>query len=591
MMKKLLSCLLLLSMVLAGCGGKDKAAELTEYKDYELQNQEITTLDYLATNQSVEIRVVSNFVDALLEYNEKGELIGALANDYKHNEEATEWTFTLRDDLKWVTHTGEVYGDVTAHDFVSGIKYILTAENLSKNVNNVTSFLVGASEYYEASKEGTATDELFSKVGIEAVDDKTVKYTLTAPKPYFDSVVTYVTWFPVNQKFLDEIGVENFGIDKDKILYNGCYRMTGYTNGANKEYTRNESYWDLKNVPFEKVTVTMLESLNMAYSMYENGELDRANLTQDEIKIQKDNKYLTETREGARSGQIYFNYEKANDENWNKAVANENFRKAWFYGLEPTPYLARTNPVHPEVLQNNLFTAGVVVKDSKGDYYKEFDELKDYANGLYNEDKFKEAKDKAVAELTAAGVELPVTVGLVYNSGNQTAEETYEVLSAHIVSSLGEDLVKIEGLPYIKSATSEVYTKNLHSIALAGWAPDYNDPYDFLRHMTSGEDGYMNNNYSHMSDPEYDRLVEEANKIVDLDKRYHEFAKVEQYYLEKAYSIPFYTDGYEVQVTRINDYSKPYSFTSVGRKIKFWETKAEGYTTEDYEKLKKDALK
>lgn len=589
-MKKLLSMLLVCALLLVGCNNKQNSSQkLTEYRDYDTQNQEITTLNYLTTNTSVDIRVVANFVDALLEYDADGKLIGDLAKDYSHNEDATEWTFKLRDGLKWVTHTGEVYGDVTAEDFVSGIKYILTANNGSQNVNNVTSFLKGANEYYEASKAGTATEELFKNVGVEAVDEKTVKYTLAAPKPYFDSVVTYITWFPVNQKFVDEVGPENFGTDKDKILYNGCYRMTDYQNGASKEYVKNEHYWDKKNVPFEKVTVTMLESLNKAYSMYEINELDHASLTQDEIKIQADNEHLVETRGGGRSAQIYFNYEQVGNENWNQAVSNVNFRKAWFYGVDPTPYHERTNPINPDSLMNNLYTCGVIVKDSKGTYYKDFEELKAYANGLYDEAKFKEAKEKAVEELSAQGVTFPVEVGLPYNSGNQTAEETFLILKDSIEKCLGDDFVTVTGIPYIKSATSEIYEKGLQSIALVGWAPDYNDPYDFLRHMTDTEDGYMNKNYSHISDPTYDALVLEANQIVDLDERYHAFAKAEDYYLQQAYSVPFYVDGHEIQVTRVNDYSKPYSFTSVGRKIKFWETKADGYTQEEYAKFAEEA--
>lgn len=589
-MKKLLTVLLMCSLLLMGCQNKQNSSQkLTEYKDYDTQDQEIASLNYLSTNQAVEIRVVANFVDALLEYDPSGKLVGDLAETYTHNEEATEWTFHLRDGLKWVTNSGEVYDDVKADDFVAGIKYILTAENASKNVSNVTSFLKGATEYYEASKAGMASEELFKNVGVEAIDDKTVKYTLVAPKPYFDSVVTYITWFPVSQKYLDEIGSLNFGTDKDKLLYNGCYRMTEYVNGASKEYTKNEHYWDKKNVPFEKVTVTMLESLNKAYSMYENNELDRANLTQDEIKIQGNNDHLVETRQGGRSTQIYFNYNQVGNENWNQAVANLNFRQAWFYGLDPTAYHERTNPINPDSLMNNLYTCGVIVKDSKGTYYKDFDELKDYANGLYDEAKFKEAKTKALAELTAEGVTFPVEVRLAYNSGNQAAEETYLVLKESIEKCLGHDFVTVTGLPFIKNATSEIYTKKLQSIAITGWAPDYNDPYDFLRHMTDTEDGYMNTNYSRISDPTFDAMVDEANKIVNLDERYHAFAKAEDYYLKQAYSVPLNVDGHEIQVTRVNDYSKPYSFTSVSRKIKFWETKADGYTQDEYAKFAKEA--
>lgn len=589
-MKKLLSSLLILVLVLSGCGKSGSSNNgLKEYHDYEVQNSEVNNFNYLTTNQAVDIRVAANFVDALLEYNPNGDIQGCLAKEWSSNDDATEWTFTLRDGLKWVTYDGTEYADVTADDFVAAAKYILTADNASNNANNLTAFLVGAQEYYDASKEGKATDELFEKVGIEAVDEKTIKYTLVAPKPYFDSVVTYISWFPVCQKFLDEIGVENFGIDKDKILYNGCYLLSEYSNGAYKTYTKNANYWDKDNVPFDKVTVTMIESLNKAYEMYQTGELDRAVLTQDQITAMADEDQMVETRSGARSYQIYFNYDKADDPNWNKAVANLAFRQAWFYGFDSTDYRSRTNPNNPDSLINNTYTSAVVVKDSKGTLYGDFEELKDYANGNYNEEKFKEAKKQAMEELTAQGVTFPVTVTTTYQTGNQTAEETYQVLKASIEESLGTDFVVVEGLPYVKSSTTEVTNKKLQSISISGWALDYADPYDYLRHMTDTDDGYMNHRFSHMSDPEYDQLVAKANAMTSLDERYHAFAEAEVYYLEHAYSIPLMTDGHEIQVTKVNDYTKPLNFTSVGKKIKFWETKEDGYTKEEYEAFEKNA--
>ena len=96
------------------------------------------------------------------------------------------------------------------------------------------------------------------------------------------------------------------------------------------------------------------------------------------------------------------------------------------------------------------------MKDSKGTYYKDFEELKAYANGLYDEAKFKEAKEKAMEELTAQGVTFPVEVMLPYNSGNQTAEETFLILKDSIEKCLGNDFVTVTGIPYIKSATSEI---------------------------------------------------------------------------------------------------------------------------------------
>ena len=590
-MKKTVGSLLVAALLLTGCGSNSSNSGLKVYHDYETQSREVTSFNYLSDFQATNAQVYANFVDGLVENDNKGQIVESLAKDYSANDTKDVWTFHLRDGLKWLRQDGSEYGDVTAQDFVTAVKYSLDAENGSNNTSMITAFIKGADEYYEASEAGTATDEMFENVGVKAVDDKTVEFTLVGSKPYFDTVLTYGCYYPVNAEFLDEVGKENFGSEPDKILYNGCYLMDTYENGANKSYVKNEKYWDKDKVTFDRVEITMLETSSRALDMFETGELDRATLTQDQVLTEQGNENLVETPTGKYSFVIWFNHKQDGNDNWNKAVDNVNFRKTWFYGLDTTELRKRLNSINPDKIINQAYTASGLVQTSDGTDYTKLDELKEFTgDGVVQlqPEKAKEYKAKAMEELQAQGVTFPVKVMYAYKSGDQASEESYRILKQSFEDSLGSDFIDVEGVSFIKSSTSEIYAKSLQSIMISGWGADYGDPYNFLDQLT--EEGTMNVNYVKYNDEKLNQMVEDADKVLDLDERYHAFAKVEAYVLDQAYVIPAYTAGHEIQMTKINDYSKPTSkYGMANLKIKNWESKEEAYTTEEYEKLEAES--
>ena len=590
-MKKVLSGALIGALVLTGCGKTSTSSGLKTFHTYELQSREVENFNYLTANGSVTLQVTQQLIEGLVEYNPEGELVGAQAKDgWKVNDDSSVWTFTLRDGLKWLKQDGSEYADVTADDFVEGIKYNLDYDNASPNVEMITSFVKGAEEYYEASEAGTATDELFDEtVGVKAVDDKTIEYTLVGSKPYFGSVLNYTAYNPLNEKFLDEVG-DSFGTSPDTILYNGPYLISEFDQNAYKEFTKNDKYWDKGNVSFDTVTCNMLESQAKAYEMYNAGELDWVQLTQDEILTEQanGNDTLVDSGPGGMVYQIYFNHAQEGNDDWNKAADNINFRKAWFYGIDATEYNKRTNPINPDSLTATTITYPNLVYTSDGTAYGDLDELKEYRSGIHDASKAAEYKAKAMEELKAEGVTFPLQVSLAYNVGNQTAEETFQIEKSSFEAALGTDFIEIVGVPYIRSASSEVYTPNLHSIVISGWGADYADPYNFLYQLTSFGDAYMNNKYSHFDDEELNTRVDEANKLIDTDERYHAFASIEAYILDNAYTVPFSTSGHQIQMTKVNNYSKGKTYSGYSGKMKYWQTQDKAYTTKEYEEFAKE---
>ena len=242
-MKKTLALVLCLALALVACMMPGLAEETSAYRT--LYSGEITSLNYLTTTTENEFSVAANVIDTLVEYDKFGEVQPSLATSWEYDEANLTYTFHLREGAKWVRADGSVYADVTAHDFVSAAKYILDAANDSGTANIFYSVIAGAEAYYL----GTSTPEEgqepypvmdWETVGVKALDDYTLQYTLVEPVPYFLSMVTYVCFMPVNGDFLAEKGAD-FGVatSNENILYCGAYVLSTFEPQQKRIYTKN----------------------------------------------------------------------------------------------------------------------------------------------------------------------------------------------------------------------------------------------------------------------------------------------------------------------------------------------------------------
>ena len=285
--KKLFALLLALVMVLSmtACGNKEsdepQVAENGTYRT--LYASEVTTLNYLITTQENEMTIAANVVDCLVEYDSYGNIEPALALEWSSNEDATVWTFKLRPDVKWVDKDGNVVADVTAHDFVNSARYVCDANNAAAGAGQYTSIVAGAKEYNEwtayqlalpnavdgVDEEGNAVKFVTNEdgeqevleeaaeatvegIGVKALDDLTLEYTLTKSCPYFVSMVSTGPFMPSNAAFMAEVG-DKFGTSNEYLLYCGAYILSTYEPQNQRIMTKNASYWDIDAVHIDEV--------------------------------------------------------------------------------------------------------------------------------------------------------------------------------------------------------------------------------------------------------------------------------------------------------------------------------------------------
>ena len=142
-----------------------------------------------------------------------GNLVPSIAESWTVSQDGLTYTYKIRKDAKWVTAEGEEYAPVKAQDFVTGLKHAV--EGKSKGLSVISSSIKGLSAYIN----GESND--FSTVGIKAVDDNTLEYTLNQPETFWNDKTTNGVMMPINEDFLKSKG-EGFGAptDPSSILYN-----------------------------------------------------------------------------------------------------------------------------------------------------------------------------------------------------------------------------------------------------------------------------------------------------------------------------------------------------------------------------------
>lgn len=624
-MKKYLSFVLALVLVLTSIAFTASADEIKDLRAYETIAREMETWCYHYSQAAVDLNVLSNFYDHLLTNDANGALVPCVAKEWSSPDGGQTWIFKLNEGVTWVDYQGNYKADCTAQDWITGLEWVLNyGKNQAANTSMPIEMIKGAGEYYEYTKslgeeeaKKLGTEKFLEMVGLEAPDDYTLIYHCVDKLSYFPSVACYNCLAPLSAKLIEEIGVDGyFGADYTTMWYNGPYTCSEYIYQNEKVLSKNEAYWNKDNVKlFDTVTIKMVESADVAFQWFSAGDLDYIDLNQANLSTIYNNEgnefhdNLVEARPTKYSYQMHFCWDKKNedgsaDTNWNTAIANENFRLALYYGLDITDYLARTNFIHPLSCQNYCYTANAVSVNSEGKDYTQL--VRDELGLQYDTEKFArtdatkaaEYKTKAIEELTAAGVELPVKMTHYIMGSNQTAKDSADTLAQIISDCLGDDLVVLEIRTYVSKLNTEVRDPQLASIYINGWGADFADPVNFLGQETYGDDNaYYSKAYSKINNAtdekliatykEFTELVNTAKAITDdLDARYAAFAKAEAFWIQHALTIPW---SYEVtwKVTSINEYSKIYTaYGNQSERYVNWETNSDLYTTEDYEAIK-----
>ncbi|MFM1524225.1 ABC transporter substrate-binding protein [Helcococcus bovis] len=654
--KRILSFFMALVMVfLVACGtkgsdntktgdsGNTKQTEGSEVKELTVPgSNSLASMDYVVTDKSSDSEWNANFVDGLLEFDRLGQLKGALAESWKTNEDKSVWTFKLRPGVKWVTHEQVEYADVTAEDFVTGLRH--AAEFKSRTAGLLQGIVKGLSEFMASD----FSDAAWEKVGVKAVDKLTVEYTLESPTPYFGDLATYSILLPINRQFLETKAGAKLGkpdpknsafgsTSPDSILYNGGYVLETLDDKSQIVIVKNQKYWDAKNVYLEKVTEVYDDGKD-PYSIkkgFESGTYPSMSMRPtwpDYAQIRKQyEEYVRETPPNPSVYGMVFNFNrkvfnntnyattKEAQDNTRTAVQNLNFRKAVRAAFDRQSYIEVDAPkqLASQVKRNiNNFPEAALTKDGKS-YHDLVNEVYNKTTGenvdLHDgQDPFygKENAMKFIEAAKKEGVKFPVHLDMLVISTSDRLIKQANSLKQSIAENTDNQII----VELVQRSKDEVHTlvyRNEDPSAVdydistfTGWSPDYNDPKSFVDIYSPTTGAYMINvglgNLDEKGNPlnndlkeklgfnEYEKLYREADKeYKDLDKRYAEFAKADAKLIEKVLFIPTQMQARGEVISKVQPYAGNYALVGIsGSKYKLRKLNKDLVKAEDYYKIK-----
>lgn len=625
------SALLLSAGVLVACSGGKSGSSGGQTFSY-VYTQDPDTLDYSISNKKSTSEFTGNAIDGLLEVDKYGNLIPSLAKDWTVSKDGLTYTYKLRKGVKWMTSEGEEYGEVKAKDFVTGLKH--AADKKSQAIYLVQKSVKGLDDYVS----GKTSD--FSTVGVKAIDDYTVQYTLSQPESFWNSKTTMGILMPVNEEFLKSKGDDyGQGTSPSSILYCGPYLIKSITSKSSAILEKNPTYWDAENVKISKVKLTYYDGQDSESLIrgFDNGDYTVArvfpngsNYKSVEKKHKDDIVY---TDQGSSTYNLSFNIDRqayeitkkttdAQKTSTKKAILNKDFRQAIMFAFNRKAYVAQTNGEAGanKVIRNTFTPPNFVQIDGKqfgdavekdleayGDEWKGVS-VADGKDTLYNPTKAKEEFAKAKADLQAQGVEFPIHLDLPTSSTYTEGIKQAQSFKQSVESTLGAENIVIDlnmvseddlqrVTYFAENASQQDWDLNNN----LGWGPDYTDPSSYID-ITSGKSGENANSYFGFDAgtdnaaakaagfDEYDQLIEDAQKEnTDVNKRYEKYAAAQAWLTDSALLIPIHSDGASPVVRKTVPYSAAFAWT--GHKgqsfnYKYLEVQDKVVAAKDYDKAR-----
>ena len=491
------------------------------------QLDEFSSLDPQVVEDVSGSEIVRDLFEGLMNQDADGNLVPGVATGFEANADNTVYTFMLRDNAKWSN------GDpVTAHDFVYAWQRAVDPALASPyswfmelmSIQNAKAIIAG--------------EMPIDSLGVEAVDDLTLRVNLTGSLPYFAQMVTHATTFPAPRAVIEEHGDE--WTRPENIVSNGAYVLTEHIPNERSVRSRNPLYWDNDNTIIEQTVALVINDENSALTRYLAGELDRTEMPAGQFPRMKQ-EYPDEAVSFPRLCNYYYTFnlspsgpEVFKDVNVRKALALAVDRKiiteSILAGGQPEAYTFTP-----------AATAGFEVPDVE-------------MAAMTQAERDEMARD-LLAE-AGYGADNPLTFSMIYNT-SEAHKKIAVAMSQMWKQKLGVEveLGNMEWKTFLETRGNQDF-----ELARGAWCGDYNEASTFLDLLTSAS-GYNDGKYSN---DRVDALIASAKSARDTQPLYTE---VEQILAAEMPVIPIYhyagvymldddVGGWPVQNVEQNWYSR-----------------------------------
>lgn len=469
-----------------------------------------------------ENRPIGDFLEGLMAEDANAEPIPGMAESYTVSDDGLVYTFKLRANAVWSDGV-----PVTAGDFVFAFQRLFDPKTAAQYayLQNAIKNSAKISEGTKPDKDGKDTQEAMpiSELGVKAIDDKTLEITLESPTPYFLGALTHYTAYPIPKHVYDKVGDAFSSVEN--LVANGPYKVVEWLPGSYIHSVKNETYYEADQVKIDDVFYHVLEDDAAALSRFRAGEFDILTAFPSDQMAFINKEFPGQAHVVPYLGIYYYVVNQTvkpfDDVNVRKALSLATNRDDITAKLEGTGSVPAYGYVQP----------GVANYEGVTPY------MPDWASRPYAENV---AEAKTLMEAAGYSEANPLKLTLRYNTSDLHQRIAVGVQDMWRQIHVAVDLVNADVTTHYDALRAGDF-----QVGRAGWQNDYNDPSNTLDLLKTG----VENNYGRYSNAEYDALLAEAAKTLDLKARAQLLGKAEALAMDEFAAIPFYYNVTRVMVS------------------------------------------
>lgn len=467
--------------------------------------QEPPQLDSTLATDMVSNMVLGHVMEGLLRYDENNVLVPGIAERWDISENGA--TFWIRDSARWSN------GDpVTAADFVFAWRTAVDPVIASEYA-----FILFAIKNAEAINTGKLPKE---QLGVRALDEHTLEVTFERPIAFFDKLVAFSTFSPVQEAFYKQ-AKGRYGADAETMLYNGPFSIARWVHGAHLRLEKNPYYWNANRIKLDVIDFPYFTTdTNARLNLFKDGSIAFTELNAENLQDALNRRWHLNR---FQDGSVFFMDFNHRD---GRITRHRKLRKAMQLVFDPKELVYKVIKLPGYLPAESLFPVWL-----RG------------VNGYLRAENPAPMWEVDIPRAQQLLAELKEELGIdefpplmLLTGDTPTSAKQSEYFQALYKQTLGLDL-RIDKQIF-KQRLAKM-TSGEFDMVLAGWGPDFDDPLTFGDLFSS----WNLNNRGRYANPEVDKWVRVAQGSLDTKTRMDAFGKIQDLLYEDVALLPQYERG------------------------------------------------